>query len=99
MNRISGTFAVIAMAVAGVAAAQTTPQSTPPSDTMPSSQYPASPSSSSSQSTEDLSSARAEKRVQMKDCLAQQKANNPGMSKHDMKRACKNQLSGSSPQG
>jgi hypothetical protein len=37
--------------------------------------------------------------VQMKDCLAQQKANNPGMSKHDMKRACKNQLSGSSPQG
>jgi hypothetical protein len=33
----------------------------------------------------------------MKDCETQQKANNPSMSKHDIKKYCKTQLEGSAP--
>jgi len=32
----------------------------------------------------------------MKDCMAQQKASNSGMSKSDMKKYCKNQVQSSS---
>lgn len=28
----------------------------------------------------------------MDDCMAQQRANNPGMSKHNMKKYCKDQV-------
>jgi len=33
---------------------------------------------------------------QVKDCMAQQKANNSSMSKHELKKYCKNQVENSS---
>lgn len=104
MNRVSGALALIAVAAASVAAAQSTPpQSTRPSDPMPSTtQYPSStaqpPASSQTRTADSTSaSARADRKQQIKDCMAQQKANNSGMSRHEMKKYCKNQVDGSSP--
>jgi hypothetical protein len=41
-------------------------------------------------------SDHAARKEQMKDCMAQQKASNSGMSKSDMKKYCKNQVQSSS---
>jgi hypothetical protein len=74
-------------------------QSPPPAGTMPSSQYPSStaPSDTSSSSSSSMSTSdHAARKEQMKDCMAQQKASNSGMSKSDMKKYCKNQVQSSS---
>ena len=47
-------------------------------------------------SSSDMSSDKSAKKEQMKDCMAQQKANNSGMSKADIKKYCKNQVENAS---
>jgi hypothetical protein len=106
VNRVSTAFAVAALIASGVAAAQgmQSQQTAPPAGSTPPAEYPSSssPSSSSSSSSSmtsrdtSSSSDRAAMRQQMKDCMAQQKASNPGMSRHDMKKYCKGQISDSS---
>jgi hypothetical protein len=100
MKRVAGSFAVLALTAAGVVAAQTAPPPTPPSDrsTYPSNSTPSSSSGnySSSSSSANYSSSGKSHDQQIKDCMAQQQANNPSMSRSDMKKACKSQLSNSS---
>lgn len=94
MNRVTGAFGLIMIAMAGVAAAQTTPsQSGPPAGSTPPNQYQenAAPSQSSSQYSSNAAS-KSDQTARMDDCMAQQRANNPGMSKHDMKKTCKDQV-------
>jgi Spy/CpxP family protein refolding chaperone len=94
MKRVAGSFAVLALTAAGVVAAQTTSPPTPPSDR---STYPSnSTSTSSSSSSGNYSNSGKSHDQQMKDCMTQQQANNPSMSKSDIKKACKSQLSNSS---
>lgn len=96
MNRTSAALALIALAAAGVAAAQTSPgQSLPPT------QYPSAtnPPSSTSQSDSASQNAKDARKAQIKDCMAQQQANNTGMSKREMKKYCKNQVDNTPPQG
>jgi Spy/CpxP family protein refolding chaperone len=95
MKRVVGSFAVLALTAAGVVAAQTTSPPTPPSDR---STYPSNstPSTSSSSSSGNYSNSGKSHDQQMKDCMTQQQANNPSMSKSDIKKACKSQLSNSS---
>jgi hypothetical protein len=100
MKRVSGAIALVILGAAGVAMAQ---QSAPPAGTMPSSQYPSSTAPSDTSSTSSTSSSssmsssdHAARKEQMKDCMAQQKASNSGMSKSDMKKYCKNQVQNSS---
>ncbi len=91
-------FLVTAILAAGVVAAQTTSPSTSPSDrsTYPSTSSPSTSSGSYSSSSGNYSSSSSSSGKshdqQMKDCMAQQQANNPNMSKSDMKKACKNQM-------
>ena len=92
MKRVAGSFAVLALTAAGLVAAQTTSPPTPPSDR---STYP-STSTPSTSSGNYSSSAGKSHDHQMKDCMTQQQANNPSMSKSDIKKACKSQLSNSS---
>jgi len=89
---------LVALAATGVAAAQNMPsQSTPPAGTTPPSQYPSSAAPSSSEpGTTSSSDAKAAMKQQVKDCMAQQKANNSSMSKHELKKYCKNQVENSS---
>ena len=104
MKRVTGAFALVVLGAAGMAMAQSASQSAPPAGTMPQSQgqYPSSTSPSSSSSTSSsgsMSSSKSDhaaRKEQMKDCMAQQKANNSGMSKSDMKKYCKNQVENSS---
>ena len=102
MKRVSGVFAfgLVIVGAAGVAMAQTgVQQSPPPAGTMPSNEYPSStaPSSTTSSSSSSMSASdHATRKEQMKDCMAQQKASNSGMSKSDMKKYCKNQVQNSS---
>jgi len=68
---------------------------------MPPTGYPSStapePSASDQTASDDTSSeSRSARKQQIKDCIAQQKASNSGMSKHEMKKYCKNQVEGSS---
>jgi len=94
MKRVAGSFAVLALTAAGLVAAQTTSPPTPPSDR---STYPSnSTSTSSSSSSGNYSNSGKSHDQQMKDCMTQQQANNPSMSKSDIKKACKSQLSNSS---
>ena len=58
MNRVTGAFGLIMIAMAGVAAA----------------------------------ASNSDQKARVDDCMAQQRANNPGMSKHDMKKTCKDQV-------
>jgi hypothetical protein len=114
VNRLSTAFAVLALISGCVAVAQTPPQNpiaspsgvpsnVDPSATVP---VPSTEPSTSDQSTSqpaqsgDTSggSRKADKKTMMKDCVAQQRANNTQMSKHDAKKACKDQVN-SSPQG
>ena len=94
MKRVAGFFVAVALAAAGVVAAQTT---SPPSDR--STQYPSSSSSStsspSSSSTTGSTTGKSHKQ-QMHDCMTAQEANNPNMSKSDVKKYCKSHLESSS---
>jgi len=92
MKRVAGSFAVLALTAAGLVAAQTTSPPTPPSDR---STYPSSTSPSSSSGSYSSSTGKSHDQ-QMKDCMAQQQANNPSMSKSDIKKACKGQMKDSS---
>jgi hypothetical protein len=106
MNRLAGTFALISLVASSVVAAQTSPGD-PPTSTqgMPMTQdqsatAPA-PSTSTSQpaqnaDTSSASSSKADKKAAINDCIAQQRANNPQMSKHDAKKTCKDQVNSSS---
>jgi Spy/CpxP family protein refolding chaperone len=98
VNRIHGTFGLIALAAAGVALAQTPGQPMTPEQTAPPSQYPTETNPPSSTSQSDSQSAKDAKKAQMKDCMAQQQASNSGMSKKDMKKYCKSQVNSSPPQ-
>ena len=94
MKRVAGSFAVLALTAAGLVAAQTSSPPTPPSDR---STYPSnSTSTSSSSSSGNYSNSGKSHDQQMKDCMTQQQANNPSMSKSDIKKACKSQLNNSS---
>ncbi|MBV8307243.1 MAG: hypothetical protein JO274_07170 [Gammaproteobacteria bacterium] len=102
MKRPAGLYAVLALTAAGIVAAQTTSPPTPPSDrsTYPSSTSPSTSSSSSGSYNSSTSTTTSKSHdQQMKDCMAQEHANNPNMSKSDMKKACKSQMqsSGSNP--
>jgi Spy/CpxP family protein refolding chaperone len=88
VNRLNGALALVVLAACGVAMAQTPPsQSMSPSQ----SQYPSehAPPASTSQSDQSAKEARKQ---QVKDCMAQQEANNSGMSKKELKKYCKNQV-------
>ena len=89
MKSLAGFFAVAAITAAGVVAAQTSPSPTPPSDR---STYPSNSTTTTTQSTTTTKSHDQ----QMKDCLAREQGHNPNMSKSDMKKACKSELSGGS---
>jgi hypothetical protein len=103
VNRTSGALALIVLAAAGVAAAQTSPgQSMPPlSNATPPAQYPSAtnPPSTTSQSDSASQNAKDARKAQIKDCMAQQQANNTGMSRKEMKKYCKNQVDSTPPQG
>jgi hypothetical protein len=81
----------IAVLAGATAWAQTPPDSTPPQNS-----YSASPSTSPSSSmrnpsttgTANYSNGSGDDKWQMKSCLAKQKADNPNISKEDMKRNC-----------
>jgi Spy/CpxP family protein refolding chaperone len=92
MKRVAGSFAVLALTAAGLVAAQTTSPPTPPSDR---STYPSNSAPSTSSGNYSSSTGKSHDQ-QMKDCMTQQQANNPSMSKSDIKKACKSQLSNSS---
>jgi hypothetical protein len=102
MNRFSTALTLITLAASGFAAAQTMPsQGAPPAGTTPPPAYPSSTAPSESQSRADTSSAdtKAAEKQQIKDCMAQQKANNSTMSKHELKKYCKNQVLSTAPSG
>jgi Spy/CpxP family protein refolding chaperone len=97
MNRFSTALALITLTAAG---AQNMPsQSAPPAGTTPPPTYPSSTAPSESQSRADTSSSdtKAAQKQQIKDCMAQQKANNSTMSKHELKKYCKNQVQSTPP--
>lgn len=99
MNRISGAFALIALAAASVDAQTRPGESMPPPSSTPSSQYPSSttPPASTAQPDTPSRSTKESKKAQMKDCMAQQQANNSGMSRQEIKKYCKEQLSTTAP--
>ena len=85
MNRLSATFALVALLAGGVVGAQT-PASP---DTTPSASQPKPSATQNSQSG---------KEAQMKQCLANERANNPQISEQAATEACKEQLN-RSPRG
>lgn len=80
------------LACGGVALAQSYNQAPPP----PTSQQAPSPGapqpSDSSSGSSSGSMTMSQKHAAMKSCIAQQQANNSGMSKKDAKKACKEQM-------
>ena len=98
MKHLSATLALAALAACGLAAAQTPPQSqsTPHSSYPSSTPPPSSTSGSESSSSSSSTSAKESRKQEMKDCMAQQEANNSGMSKSAMKKYCKDQVHGKS---
>jgi Spy/CpxP family protein refolding chaperone len=102
MNRASSLFGVIALSAASFALAQVSgsSQAAPPAGTSaPPAQYQQNTPSSSAQSESAPNAdtnTKSAKKAQMDDCMAQQRASNPSMSKHDMKKACKKQLESTS---
>ena len=93
MRRVTGTLALIMLAATGIAAAQMTPSQTqPPAGSTPPQQYPSQSPSSAQPSSSMSSSGKATQKQQIKDCIAQQKANNTSMSKHEMKKYCESQV-------
>lgn len=104
MNRVGTALALIGLAATGVAAAQNMPSQPSQAQTPAGTEYPSSsaPSSSEPGTSNSSSDAKAAMKQQVKDCMAQQKANNSSMSKHELKKYCKNQVentSGSTPHG
>jgi len=99
VNPVSTTLALIALTACGAATAQNMPsQSAAPAGTAPPSGYPSSTSPSSPNAPSSDSSGTSSKSLmkqQIKDCMAQQKANNSNMSKSETKKYCKEQVSGS----
>lgn len=100
MKRASTAIISTLLACGGVALAQTYNQSSPPPATSqqapspgatqpPSDSYPSNSGTSSSSSG---SMTMSQKHAAMKSCIAQQQANNSGMSKKDAKKACKEQM-------
>ncbi len=78
-------IAIVTLAVSAMAGAQTPPTSpTSPGDTSSSSSTQA-PSSTGSSS---YSNGMSDSKMQMKDCVAKQKASNSQLSDADAKRAC-----------
>jgi hypothetical protein len=99
MKRLAASFAVLALTAAGVVAAQTSSSTPPPSSNYPSNSSSSQSSSSPSSSYSSSASGKSHEQM-MKDCMTQEQANNPNMSKSDMKKACKAQMhssGGSSP--
>jgi hypothetical protein len=94
MNRAAGGFALIALLMGGIVSAQTPAQSTPSPSTMPSTQDPSSTGPSTSQPAPNAG-ARSETKMQLKDCIALQRANNPQLSQQDALKACKDAASSS----
>jgi len=105
MKRIALTIAcALASGIGGLALAQqpapnmqpapyqqTTPQTTPPDTQQRSTE---SYSQQEQRSTTTSGTTSSDKRALMKDCMAQQEQqkSSTGMSKHDMKKYCKNQV-------
>jgi hypothetical protein len=90
VKRLTGAFALIALAAGSVAMAQETrSQTATPPSASPSTQYP-----SAQQSGKEDADTKAAKKEQIKSCMAQQQASNTGMSKHEMKKYCENQANG-----
>jgi len=99
MNRLSATAAVLVLCASGLAAAQQAPppeqdpgaNATPPApSTMP--QDPAPSAASPSQS--DPSAGVTDKKAQLKDCITQQRTNDPQMSEAAAKKVCKAAVNG-----
>ncbi len=104
-SRLPIIFAAVSMMGSGLLLAQTSAQSqstAPPSSSYPSSssQSPAPPPSSqgaySSATPADQSSMSSSS--QLKTCISEARAQNPSLSEHAAKEACKAQMSSSSPQ-
>ena len=81
-----------------------TPSNVDPSATapVPSTSVPSTSDQSTAQpaqsgDTSGASNGKAHPKALIKDCVAQQRANNPQMSKHDATKACKDQVNSSSP--
>lgn len=98
MKRIVLTVAcALASGFGGLALAQQSPnmQPSPPpsSEQAPPAQMPPDTQSSSS-STTTTTTTTGDKHAQMKECMAQQEQQkgSTGMSKHDMKKYCKNEV-------
>ena len=102
MNRVSTAIALVLLGASSVVAAQSYQQtpSTPANGASAGSMNtpPSSGDTGSNSSNSSSSSSASTHHQQMKDCIAQQQANNSGMTKAQAKKACKNQLNGS-PQG
>jgi hypothetical protein len=94
MKRSAGFFLAAALMAAGVVAAQTTSPATPSSD-RPTYSTPA-PSSSSAPASSAYGTESKEHSQQMKDCMTQQHANNPNLSKSDIKKYCMSHVESSS---
>ena len=96
MKRVSTALISALLACGGVALAQTYNQApTPPRSNQtpsPSASQPTGESSGAGSSSSSGSMSMSQKHAAMKSCIAQQQANNSGMSKKDAKKACKEQM-------
>jgi hypothetical protein len=96
MRGLSATLAVIALLGSGAVMAQTAPPpqepSSPPSTMGPSTDDPGTATAPSS--SHSAPGSTSDKKAQMKDCMTQQRANNPQLSKSDAKKVCKAAVEG-----
>lgn len=97
MKRIALTIAcALATGIGGLALAQQPSPNMQPSQPPPSRYEQTTPPATTPSDTERSGAAttHAEKKDLMKDCMAQQEQqkSSTGMSKHDMKKYCKNQV-------
>ena len=90
MKRLSATLAVIGLLGGGAVMAQTPPP--PPEEPAPSTMAPSTPDPGTTSSSD-----KKEQKEQMKDCINQQRANDPQLSKHDAKKVCKTAVEGAPP--
>jgi hypothetical protein len=93
MNQPAAGFALIALLMGGIVSAQTAAPAQSPS-AMPSTQDPSSTAPSTSQPTPNAGT-RSETKMQLKDCIARQRASNPQLSEQDALKACKDVASSS----
>ena len=96
MKGLSATLAVFALLGSGAVMAQTSPPpqepSSPPSTMGPSTDDPGTTTAPSS--SQSAPSSATDEKAQMKDCMTQQRANNPQLSKSDAKKVCKTAVEG-----